>query len=121
MSQIHGIATIRRNGNFIETFDDASIIPGGVKNNSRASATRYNHNQTYLPATVKCKIPVNKQMSLTELQGASGMDITFESDIGKTFIVRNAAQTGDLELTGGSDGGTVEATFEGDAAEEMVV
>lgn len=121
MSKVHGRAEIRQNGSFIETFDDASLSPGGVKNNTRMSATNFNYNQTLIPGKVVCKHPVKADTSLVALQQLAGVDITFTSDIGKVFIIRNAAQTGELEMSGGNDGGTVELTFEGDPAEEMSV
>ena len=121
MAKIHGRATIRVNGQFIETDDDASLVPGGIKNNARASSTGFNFNQAYLPSKIVCKVPVRADVSVRALQEIADAEIHFTSDVGRTYIVRNAAQTGDVELAGGADGGKVELTFEGDAAEEMVV
>lgn len=117
--KIHGQATIRINGQVIESEDDAALKPGGLKNNGRMIGQKFHHNQTTIPATVTCKVPVGGSTSIRDLQALSGVEITFESDTGRTWIVRNAVQTAELELTGGEQGGTVQLEFAGEPAEEM--
>lgn len=120
MTKIHGRATIRVNGQVYETDDDATLRPGGIKNNDRMTGQKFYYNQTAISAQVTCKVPVTKDTSLRALQEIADAEITFESDTGKTWIIRNAAQTGEIELSGGADGGKVELTFNGEAGEEMV-
>ncbi len=121
MSKIHGQATIRLNGQVYETEDDASLMPGGVKNTDRMIGKKFNYNQTTIPSEVICKVPVNKDVSLKQLQEMTGVEINFESDVGRSYIIRDAVQVGEIKLTGGSDGGTAELTFKGEPAEEMVI
>ena len=120
MSKIHGQATLRINGQVYESEDDATLKPGGFNNTPRMIGQKFHYSQTTLAASVVCKIPVTAETSLRELQEMNEAEVTFESDTGKTFIVRNAAQTRDLELTGGDSGGTVELEFMGEPAEEMI-
>lgn len=120
MSKIHGQATIRINGTVIESEDGASLTVGGLQNNGRMIGRKFVHNQTTIPSGVKCKVAVGADTSLRDLQEISGAEILFESDTGRTWIIRDAAQTAALELTGGADGGTVELDFKGNPAEEMV-
>lgn len=118
--KIHGQATIRIDGTVIESDDDATLKPGGIKNNPRMIGQKFHHNQTTIPAMVTCKVGVSADVSLRKLQELTGVEITFESDTGKTWIVRNAVQTAELELTGGEQGGTVQLEFYGEPAEEMI-
>lgn len=120
MSKIHGIATIRINGKVYESEPDASIQPGGYKNNPRQIGRKYHYNQQVIPSQVVCKVPVTKEVSLRELQEIVEAEVTFESDAGRTWIIRNATQNAELSLAGGDSGGTVEMTFNGSPAEEMV-
>jgi hypothetical protein len=119
MSQIHGQATIRMNGTVLESEDTASLIVGGLKNNGRMVGRKFVHNQTMVAARVKCKVAVGAGTSLRDLQEISGAEIIFESDTGRTWIIRDAAQSAELELSGGAEGGTVELEFTGNPAEEM--
>lgn len=120
MSKIHGQASIRINGQYYESDNDASLKPGGIKNNNRMIGRKSFYNQTTIPSEVKCKIGVTKDISLTALQSISEAEVTFTSDTGRTWIIRNAAQTGELEMSGGDSGGSVELTLQGEPAEEMV-
>ncbi len=120
MSKIHGRATIRFNGQVYETDDDATLQPGGLKNNERMTGEKFFYNQTKIPSMVVCKIPVTKEVSLRQFQEMTDVEVTFTSDNGRTWIIRSAAQTGELQLQGGADNGKVEMTFHGEPAEEMV-
>lgn len=120
MPHIHGQATIRIDGTVIESEDNASLMVGGLQNNTRMIGRKVAHNQSTIPASVKCKVAVSAGTSLRALQELSGVEITFESDMGRTWIIRDAAQTAALELSGGAEGGTVELEFKGNPAEEMV-
>jgi Phage tail tube protein len=120
MSKIHGRATIRINGQVYETDDDATLQPGGLKNNERMTGDKFFYNQTNIPSKLTCKLPVTREVSLRELQEINEAEITFASDNGRTWIIRNAAQTGDVQVQGGADNGKVELTFHGEPAEEMM-
>jgi len=120
MSKIHGQATIRINGQVYESEDGASLTPGGLKNNPRMTGQKFYYNQTYIPAVVTMTTPVLGTTSLRDLQEIAQAEITFASDNGRIWIIRNAAQTGDVNMSGGADGGKVQLTFEGEPAEEMI-
>lgn len=118
-NNIHGSATITFNSQYIETNDDAVLTPGGGKNTSRVIGKHAYNTQTYMGSKLECKIPYTGELSLTDLQSMRNVEIVFVSDTGKSWVIRNAAQTGDVSLSGGQDGGEVSLVFEGDAAEEM--
>ena len=119
MSQIHGQATIRINGQVHESEDDATLMPGGLRNNGNMIGQKFFHNQSTESSKVTAKFPVTKDVSLVDLQKLNGIEITFESDMGVTYIIRDACQTNTLELSGGESGGTVDVEFMGNPAQEM--
>lgn len=120
MSKIHGQATIRINGQVYESDDNAALTPGGLKNNPAMTGQKFYFNQTRIPSVVTCRVPVTKDVSVRALQEINEAEIIFQSDTGRTWIIRNACQTGELNLAGGADGGKVDLTFNGEPAEEMV-
>lgn len=120
MSKIHGRATIYINGQALDTDPGATLRVGGYKNNDRSTDQRFHYNQSFTPSQVVCKVPVSRDASLRYLQELADVEIQFLSDTGKRFIITDAAQTGDVELAGGADGGKVELTFNGQPAEEMI-
>ena len=119
MKSIHGQATIRSNGTVMETEDDATLKPGGTKRNQRMIGKKGFYSETTIPSEVVCRVPFTADDSLIAFQEMIA-EITFESDVGKTYIIHEAVQTGEIELSGGENGGTVELTFMGEPAEEMV-
>lgn len=119
--QLHGQATIRFNGQVYESEAGATLTRGGLKNNPRMVGKKFHYNQTYIQSTLTCRIAKTKGLSLQYLQEMNGVEIHFESDIGETYIIRHAAQTGEVALAGGDDGGMVDLTFNGEPAEEMSV
>ncbi len=119
MQQKHGQATIRFNGQVYETADDAVLTVGGPKNTVSMTGQKAFRSQTYMPSKVECKIPVVKGFSLKNFQQMVDVEIIFQSDTGNTYVIRNAAQTGEVSLTGGDDGHAA-LVFEGEPAEEML-
>lgn len=117
MSKIHGRATIRINGQVYESEDDAGLAPGGLKNSPRMIGEKSYYSQTKVASKVTCKVPVPSGVDIRSLQEMADVEIMFTSDNGDTYLVRSASQSGDVELKGGDNGGTVELTFEGEPAE----
>lgn len=120
MSKIHGEATIRINGQVYES-NDAELEPGGQINSKKMVGRKTYDSESYEMSKVTCKIPVTVDVSLTDLQKMRAAEVTFTSDIGKVWIIRDAAQTNKLKVSSGKDGGLAELVFEGEPAEEMEV
>lgn len=118
--KIHGQAEIRINGQYIESEDGATLTPGGLKNNPAMTGKSFYFNQTTIPSVVTCRVPVTKDTSIRALQELNDVEIIFQSDTGRTWIVRGACQTNELNLAGGEGNGKVELSFSGEPAEEMV-
>ena len=49
----------------------------------------------------------------------AGVEVQFASDTGVRYVIDSAAQTGDLSLQGGDNGGMVELTMSGNPAREV--
>lgn len=119
MSKVHGRATITFNGQVYETEDGATLTLGGIKNNDRTTGEKFFFNQSYFASTLVCRIPKTKGLSLRTFQGMNEATIVIQSDTGDTWIMRDAAQTGEISIAGGADGGKFDVTFNGSAVEEM--
>lgn len=117
MTVLHGQATIRFNGQHYETNDDATFTPGGTKNTSRTIGRSVYRSESYMASKLECKIPVTSDIDIIEIQEMSDVEIIFESNTGKTYVMSNCAQTADVSLQGGESGGEASATFEGEAAQ----
>lgn len=118
--KIHGSATLRLNGQHIETNDDATLTVGGTKNTPRTIGKKFYHSESYMASKVECKVPVTAETSLRELQEMSGVELHFLSDTGRTYIIREAVQTAEVSVQGGESGGEASLVFEGEAAEEVL-
>ncbi|PZQ45158.1 MAG: hypothetical protein DI551_08195 [Micavibrio aeruginosavorus] len=117
--KMHGRASIRIDGQYFDSDDDASFSPGGIQNTGGMVGSGFYYSQENTVAEVKMKIPVTKEIDLVSMQSLAEVEIIFESDNGITYMIRSAVQTGRLELQGGSGNGKVELTFQGEPAERM--
>lgn len=120
MSKLVGRAEIRINGKFFDTQDGAQLQPGGVKNNERMGMHKFHYNETLMPSVLTCSVPVSAGLSITELQKLAEAEITFQADTGQTYIIRQACQTGDVQLQAGAQGGFLALEFKGEPAEEVM-
>ena len=67
---------------------------------------------------IECTIAHRQDVSLSELAKITGKSITFETDTGKTYILRSGWLKNSLELTA-SDNGEVSLQFSGMSCEEI--
>lgn len=117
MTTLHGSATIRFDGQHIETNDDATFMPGGTKNSTRAIGQGVYNSESYMPSKLECKVPITAGVDVRTLQEMAAVEIIFESNTGQTYVISNAYQTGEVSMQGGDSGGEASLVFEGEAAE----
>lgn len=117
--KIFGRAQIVIDGQFYDAQPGAYIKPGGLKNTSRAFTNSIKYSQSLIPAEVGCSVPVTEETSILALQQITEAEIHFTSDAGKSYIVRNAVQTGEVQVADGDSGGVAPLVFSGDPAEEV--
>lgn len=119
MARALGRAKIRWNGTLIDSATGASIDTGGVKRNEVVVGTKVHYAEETVPAKVECKTALVAGLSLAELNGIVGAVITFESDTGQTYVVRDAFLTEPCKAQDGK-GGEIDLKFAGMPAEEVM-
>lgn len=117
--KIFGRAQIVVNGQFYDAQPGAYIKVGGIKNTSRQFTHGSKYSQSTIPSEVGCGVPITENTSLRQLQELTDAEIHFTSDVGTSYIVRNAVQTGEVQAADGDSGGVAPLVFNGDPAEEV--
>lgn len=114
-----GRARIVIDGQFYDTLPGAQLEVGGVRNVSRAFTNGIKYSQNYQPSRVICSVPVTEDTSILALAQMTEVEIHFNSDAGKSYIVRNGVQVGAVTVADGDSGGVAPLEFSGDPAEEV--
>ncbi|TXH32524.1 MAG: phage tail protein [Rhodospirillaceae bacterium] len=117
-NQFLGRATVRWNGNVIETNSGASLDIGGVGRDTIITGTRVGFAEKTMPAILSCETSLEPDMSLDELRNIDDATVQFECDTGQTYVIRNAFLT-DTPVVKDGAGGNVTLNFSGPPAEEI--
>jgi hypothetical protein len=118
MPQFLGRATIRANGQVIETAKGASLDLGGVKRNPIVSGRLVGFAEETVPAMVECETSLRPGMSLETLRSMTGATIIFECDTGQRYVIADAFITDPPTMRDG-EGGQIALKFAGPGAEEV--
>lgn len=113
MEQIHGIATIKRDGTNIIADVDAKLKIGGIANDVKMVGPKAFNSQKIIASELEVKIPHTTDVDLVLEQSRSGVEIQFHSDNGSVYVIPSSAQTGELDS---GDDGLVTLTYMGDPA-----
>ncbi|MEM7507626.1 MAG: phage tail tube protein [Pseudomonadota bacterium] len=105
MAQKFGIATIAANGRTFNTEPGASLDIGGITRETETTDQQSDYVESRRPAMVKCRIPLNRGVSLVDLNDIVGASIQFITDTGQSYVLANSWRVGALEVSGGSGGG----------------
>ena len=105
MGQILGRATITINGAVINSKPGASIDPGGVTRATETTDQQSDYTEGLRPAVFRCNIPLNKGVSLVDLNDLSGVTAQFIGDTGQHYVLADAWRVGELPASGGQNGG----------------
>lgn len=119
MAQFLGQATIRWDGNLIETNKGASLDLGGDKRNAIVTGRKIGYAIETVPATVECETSLEVGMSLDAIRKMTGAVVTYECDTGQRYIIRDAFVTDAITLKDG-DGGNISIKIAGTSAEEVL-
>lgn len=119
MPQVLGRATIKWDGNTLETAKGASLDLGGTKQNTVIYGRKIGYAEETVPALVECQTALEAGMSLDRLRAIRSATITFLCDTGQTYTVRDAYLTDPVKLKDGN-GGEVELKFAGQPADESI-
>jgi hypothetical protein len=118
MPQFLGRATIRANGQIIETAKGASLDLGGTRRNPITSGRLVGYAEETVPAMVECETALRPGMSLETFRNLTGATIIFECDTGQRWVIADAFTTDPPTLRDG-EGGQVALKFAGPGAEEI--
>lgn len=118
MSQVTGRIFIKIDGELQRSKPGASLTFGGKTREPVVGDDSVHGFKEVLAAPlIEATFSDTAQLSLKKIADITDATITFETDTGKTYIVRNAWQNGDPpKLTG--DGGEVAVQFAGISCEE---
>lgn len=120
MSKISGRATVRIDGTFYDSLPGASITPGGIQNTDQAGMWEVHHSEALIPAVMSASFPAKEGVSVASFQGKSGVEVTFVTDTGQTYIMRDAFVTNVVSLPVGGGGGYFPVEFKSNPAEELI-
>ena len=116
--QVLGVATIKVNGQAIQSYPGAKLDPGGTVRNPRTGHKYHGFSASEKESTLECTIDLTADVSIDEIRGWDDVTISFETDIGKSYVINNASHAGPPPITDGSDS-QVELSFFGPPAEEV--
>jgi len=119
MTQMLGRATIRANGQVIETAKGATLDLGGTKRNPVIVGRVVGYAEETVAAMVECETSLTAGMSLETLRNLTGATVIFECDTGQRYVIRDAFLT-DAPTMKDGEGGNVTLKFAGPGAEEVL-
>ncbi len=116
MGQVTGRAFIKVNGTDMRSKEGATLNPGGVSREAAMSDRGVDgYSESPVAPTIQCSINHTADISLTDLGQITDASIVFETDTGKTYLLRNAWIDGPAELNGSE----VSLNFTGMTCEEV--
>ena len=119
MPQFLGRATIRANGQVIETAKGATLDIGGTKANPVTVGRVVGWAEETVPAMVECETTLRTGMSLETFRRMAGVTVIFECDTGQRYVINDAFVTDTPTMKDG-EGGNIVLKFSGPSAEEVL-
>lgn len=111
----HGRATITYNGKRLRSKPGATLNLGGT---SRTPDPLDDGSVGYAESTaapsLSCTVPLTADLSVQELRDLTGANVVFESDTGKSWVIRDAFTVDTVSV-----GADVTLNFSGQPAEEL--
>lgn len=115
----YGKAFIKMDGNALESLPGASFEMGGVNRNTVIGGNKVlGYSEEPVPAKVECQISLAKGIKLEEFRQATDVVVTFATDTGQTYQLKNAWLAEPPKSTQG-EGGPVDLIFNAEKAEEL--
>lgn len=119
MPQFFGRATIRVNGEVIETAKGAMLDIGGVKRTSvKLSGGKVGWSEETESAKLEAETALEPGQSVAAIGRFTNAVVIFECDTGQRYVINGAFTTDPPTLKSG-EGGNVTIKMEGPAAEEV--
>lgn len=119
MTKFIGRATITYDGKTLATMPGASIDLGGWERKEIVLADgTVGYSDVPKAAEVECEVPISEDTPLEEIRNIVGATVTFRTDVGKTYMVRNAFHKPTPKFSA-KDGGGNKVVFGGNPAEPV--
>ena len=115
-NQVTGRVYVKVDGQLLRSKDGAKLKFGNIEREAVVGNTVHGYVEKAVAPSIECTISHMADTSLTALQALADATVTFETDTGKNYILRNAWVSKQLELTGGQGELTLE--FMGKTCEE---
>lgn len=117
-NQVVGQARIKADGDTLDTDGDSTLELGGPKRDPVTGDFQAGaFSQKTEPSKLTTKILVKEGTSLTALREIDNATITFQTDVGHTYIIRNAYVAEVISLS--TSDGKADVVFQGPPAEEL--
>lgn len=118
MSQTLGRATIKFNGKVIKSQAGAKLNPGGFERKIVKGDSIHGFSEEVAEPYIEGEYSVTRDTSVKEINEARDVTVIFETDIGRSWVLRNAwlEKPGDISA---QEGGKVPFKFIGMTCEEM--
>jgi hypothetical protein len=117
-NKVVGQARINVDGDTLETDGESTLELGGaLREAQRGDYQAGAFSEKTAESKLTCKILVKRGTSLTALRDIDNATITFQADIGQTFIIRNAYVAEVISLS--TSDGKADVVFQGPPAEEL--
>ena len=118
--QFTGFATLKIDGDVLDTNSGASLDLGGVVRTAVMGSNRVlGWAQTPKQARLECEVFAQKGTNLQRFADIEEATITFTADTGNTWILPNAWLAEPPKFTQAGEGGKVNLIFEAAVAEEV--
>jgi len=113
-----GIATIKLDGDVLESMPGASLDIGGFTRTPVSGDHVHGYHETPKPALLECEVKMKAETSLADLAAVVQATISFECDTGQSYVIRNAWIIDPPAVKSG-DNGSVSLKFAGPPADEV--
>lgn len=118
-NQVTGRVFVKVNGKLLRSKEGAKLVGyAGRERTAIVGNEVHGYAEKVVAPSIECVISDKRDTSLEELAAVSDATVTFETDTGKTYILRNAWVSNAIDLTGGE--GEVELVFMGAGCEEVL-
>lgn len=115
-----GNVQVRVDGEILYAESGATIDTGGAEKEAKMGGDGSYHGifvKQNKPAEIECTLNIPRSFDLQKLRDTCCATITYETDNGLMFVVRNACLANTVKITG-NDGGKVQVKFIGAPAEQ---
>jgi hypothetical protein len=113
-----GKATIKVDGDTLETEQGATLDPGGVVRNPKVGDHVFGYTEVPKEAMIEGSVFMSESTSLEKFRQITDATVTFICDTGQVYILKHAWLVEPPVVTGG-DTGTVRLKFAAQPAEEV--